>query len=276
MPILQCGRFKLDLDRPKVMAIINLTDDSFSGDGLQGDVRAALARAERALEEGADMLDIGAESSRPGADPVPEPVELERVVRFVELARPWQVPLSIDTVKPAVMVAALAAGADMINDINAFRAPGAIDAVADGTAGLCLMHMQGEPRTMQQDPRYDDVVGEVMAFLDERVAALEAAGAVRERIVLDPGFGFGKRTVHNYALLRELERFSAGGLPVLAGMSRKSMLGAVTGREVGERLAASVAAALIAVQRGAAIVRVHDVAPTLDALKVWQATLGIE
>jgi len=276
MPILQCGRFKLDLDRPKVMAIINLTDDSFSGDGLQGDVRAALARAERALEEGADMLDIGAESSRPGADPVPEAVELERVVRFVELARPWQVPLSIDTVKPAVMVAALAAGADMINDINAFRAPGAIDAVADGTAGLCLMHMQGEPRTMQQDPRYDDVVGEVMAFLDERVAALEAAGAVRERIVLDPGFGFGKRTVHNYALLRELERFSAGGLPVLAGMSRKSMLGAVTGREVGERLAASVAAALIAVQRGAAIVRVHDVAPTLDALKVWQATLGIE
>ncbi len=258
------------------MAIINLTDDSFSGDGLQGDVRAALARAERALEEGADMLDIGAESSRPGADPVPEAVELERVVRFVELARPWQVPLSIDTVKPAVMVAALAAGADMINDINAFRAPGAIDAVADGTAGLCLMHMQGEPRTMQQDPRYDDVVGEVMAFLDERVAALEAAGAVRERIVLDPGFGFGKRTVHNYALLRELERFSAGGLPVLAGMSRKSMLGAVTGREVGERLAASVAAALIAVQRGAAIVRVHDVAPTLDALKVWQATLGIE
>lgn len=276
MPIVQCGRFKLDLDRPKVMAIINLTDDSFSGDGLQGDVRAALARAERALEEGADMLDIGAESSRPGADPVPEAVELERVVRFVELARPWQVPLSIDTVKPAVMVAALAAGADMINDINAFRAPGAIDAVADGTAGLCLMHMQGEPRTMQQDPRYDDVVGEVMAFLDERVAALEAAGAVRERIVLDPGFGFGKRTVHNYALLRELERFSAGGLPVLAGMSRKSMLGAVTGREVGERLAASVAAALIAVQRGAAIVRVHDVAPTLDALKVWQATLGIE
>jgi len=276
MPILQCGRFKLDLDRPKVMAIINLTDDSFSGDGLQGDVRAALARAERALEEGADMLDIGAESSRPGADPVPEAVELERVVRFVELARPWQVPLSIDTVKPAVMVAALAAGADMINDINAFRAPGAIDAVADGTAGLCLMHMRGEPRTMQQDPRYDDVVGEVMAFLDERVAALEAAGAVRERIVLDPGFGFGKRTVHNYALLRELERFSAGGLPVLAGMSRKSMLGAVTGREVGERLAASVAAALIAVQRGAAIVRVHDVAPTLDALKVWQATLGIE
>lgn len=276
MPILQCGRFKLDLDRPKVMAIINLTDDSFSGDGLQGDVRAALARAERALEEGADMLDIGAESARPGADPVPEAVELERVVRFVELARPWQVPLSIDTVKPAVMVAALAAGADMINDINAFRAPGAIDAVADGTAGLCLMHMQGEPRTMQQDPRYDDVVGEVMAFLDGRVAALEAAGAVRERFVLDPGFGFGKRTVHNYALLRELERFSAGGLPVLAGMSRKSMLGAVTGREVGERLAASVAAALIAVQRGAAIVRVHDVAPTLDALKVWQATLGIE
>lgn len=276
MPILQCGRFQLDLAQPKVMAIINLTEDSFSGDGLQGDAHAALARAELALEQGADMLDIGAESSRPGADSVPEPIELERVVRFVEQARAWGVPLSIDTVKPAVMRAALDAGADMINDINAFRAPGAVEAVAGGAAGLCLMHMQGEPRNMQQDPRYEDVVGEVLAFLDMRVAALEAAGVARERLVLDPGFGFGKRTVHNYTLLRELGRFTDGGLPVLAGMSRKSMLGAVTGREVGERLAASVAAALIAVQRGAAIVRVHDVAPTLDAIKVWQATLGAQ
>ncbi len=255
------------------MAIINLTDDSFSGDGLRGDVRAALGRAEQALAQGADMLDIGAESTRPGSEPVPEAQELERVVRFVEQARDWQVPLSIDTVKPAVMTAALAAGADMINDINAFRAPGTIEAVAAGDVGLCLMHMQGEPRTMQQDPKYGDVVGEVMAFLEARVAALQSAGVARERLVLDPGFGFGKRTEHNYTLLRELGRFTAGGLPVLAGMSRKSMIGAVTGREVGERLAGSVAAALIAVQHGACIVRVHDVAATVDALKVWQATL---
>ncbi|HRP23863.1 MAG TPA: dihydropteroate synthase [Thauera sp.] len=271
MTLLHCGRFQIDLSQPKVMAIINLTDDSFSGDGLHGDVSAALVRAERALEEGADMLDIGAESSRPGSDPVPEAQELERVVRFVERARDWQVPLSIDTLKPAVMRAALAAGADMINDINAFRAPGAVEAVAASAAGLCVMHMQGEPRTMQADPRYDDVVAEVSAFLDERVAALQAAGVARERIVLDPGFGFGKRTVHNFTLLRELARFGEGGLAVLAGMSRKSMLGAVTGREVDARMPASIAAALIAVQRGAAIVRVHDVAPTIDALKVWQA-----
>ena len=256
------------------MAIINLTDDSFSGDGLHGDVRTALGRAEQALEQGADMLDIGAESSRPGSDPVPEAQELERVVRFVEQACEWQVPLSIDTVKPTVMRAALAAGADMINDINAFRSPGAIETVASGNAGLCLMHMRGEPRTMQQDPRYEDVVGEVMAFLDERAMALQAAGVARERLVLDPGFGFGKRTVHNFTLLRELARFTEAGLPVLAGMSRKSMIGAVTGREVGERLAGSVAAALIAVQRGAGVVRVHDVAATVDAIKVWQATLA--
>lgn len=159
MSVIQCGRFRLDLAQPRVMAIINLTDDSFSGDGLHGDVRAALGRAEMALEQGAEMLDIGAESSRPGSDSVPEAQELERVVRFVEQARAWNVPLSIDTVKPEVMRAALAAGADMINDINAFRAPGAIEAVAAGESGLCVMHMKGEPRTMQQDPRYEDVVG---------------------------------------------------------------------------------------------------------------------
>jgi len=273
MSVLQCGRFRLDLSQPRVMAIINLTDDSFSGDGLRGDLARALARAERAVEEGAEMLDIGAESTRPGSDPVSEAQELERVVRFVEAAHDWKVPLSIDTLKPAVMRAALEAGADMINDINAFRAPGAIEAVAAGDAGLCVMHMLGQPRTMQEDPRYTDVVGEVIDFLDERVAALEAAGVSRERIVLDPGFGFGKRVEHNYALLRELARFGAGGLPVLAGLSRKSMLGAVTGRAVGERLSASVAGALIAVQNGARIVRVHDVGPTRDALAVWKATV---
>ncbi|MDD3675543.1 dihydropteroate synthase [Thauera propionica] len=271
MATVQCGRFRLDLSRPQVMAIINLTDDSFTGDGLHGDLSAALRRAELAVEQGAQMLDIGAESSRPGADPVPEAQEMERVVGFIERTLDWKIPLSIDTLKPAVMAAAVRAGADMINDINAFRAVGAIEAVAASTVGLCVMHMQGEPRTMQDDPRYEDVVGEVKAFLDERVQALEAAGIARERIVLDPGFGFGKRTAHNYALLRELARFGADGLAVLAGLSRKSMLGAVTGRPVEERMPASVAAALIAVQRGAGIVRVHDVGPTCDALKVWQA-----
>jgi len=271
MATVQCGRFRLDLSRPQVMAIINLTDDSFTGDGLHGDLSAALRRAELAVEQGAQMLDIGAESSRPGADPVPEAQEMERVVGFIERTLDWKIPLSIDTLKPAVMAAAVRAGADMINDINAFRAVGAIEAVAASTVGLCVMHMQGEPRTMQDDPRYEDVVGEVKAFLDERVQALEAAGIARERIVLDPGFGFGKRTAHNYALLRELARFGAEGLAVLAGLSRKSMLGAVTGRPVEERMPASVAAALIAVQRGAGIVRVHDVGPTCDALKVWQA-----
>lgn len=253
------------------MAIVNLTDDSFSGDGLRGDLSAALRQAERALEEGADMLDVGAESSRPGAGTVPEAVELERVVAFVERCRDWNVPLSIDTLKPAVMRAAVQAGADMINDINAFRADGAVEAVAGTSLGLCVMHMQGEPRTMQEDPRYHDVVGEVRGFLDERVAALEGAGVRRDRIVLDPGFGFGKRTVHNFTLLRELGRFCDGGLPVLAGLSRKSMLGAVTGRPVDQRVVASAVGALIAAQRGAGIVRVHDVGATLDALKVWQA-----
>ncbi|CAH1747996.1 dihydropteroate synthase [Thauera humireducens] len=274
MTTVQCGRFRLDLSRPQVMAIINLTDDSFTGDGLHGDLSAALRRAELAVEQGAQMLDIGAESSRPGADPVPEAQEMERVVGFIERTLDWNIPLSVDTLKPAVMAAAVRAGADMINDINAFRAEGAIEAVAASPAGLCVMHMQGVPRTMQDDPRYDDVVGEVKAFLDERVQALEAAGVARERIVLDPGFGFGKRTVHNYALLRELERFRVDGFAVLAGLSRKTMLGAVTGRPVEARMPASVAAALIAVQRGAGIVRVHDVGPTCDALKVWQAVCG--
>jgi len=270
--MLHCGRFRLDLAEPKIMAIINLTDDSFSGDGLRADTRAALVRAEQALEEGADVLDIGAESSRPGSDPVPEAQERERIVAFLQAAQAWRVPLSVDTLKPAVMCAALDAGADMINDINGFRAPGAVEAVAGGEAGLCLMHMQGEPRTMQQDPRYEDVVGEVAGFFAERVAVLVAAGVGRERLVLDPGFGFGKNTSHNYTLLRDLGRLTLGGLPLLAGLSRKSMLGAVTGRPVEDRLAASVAGALIAVQNGAGIVRVHDVAATRDALRVWKAT----
>jgi dihydropteroate synthase len=271
MPKLICGRFDLDLSEPRIMAIVNLTADSFSGDGLRNDIAAAVRRAESALRDGADILDIGAESTRPGAEPVSEQQELDLLIPVVEALVGLGVPISVDTLKPAVMRAVLLAGADMINDVNAFRAPGAVEAVAGGRAGLCVMHMQGEPRTMQTHPAYEDVVGEVAAFLDERVGALTTAGVARERIVLDPGFGFGKTVAHNCALLRALAGFGATGLPVLAGLSRKSMLGALTGRPVDQRVSASVAAALVAVQRGAAIVRVHDVAPTRDALTVWQA-----
>lgn len=271
MSMLACGRFDLDLTAPKIMAIVNLTTDSFSGDGLRGDHSAALRRAEEAVREGAEILDIGAESTRPGSDPVPEQQEIDFLLPVVEELVRWQVPISVDTLKPAVMRAALAAGADMINDVNGFRAQGAVEAVAAGNAALCVMHMQGEPRTMQHSPVYGDVVNEVGSFLDQRVAVLEAAGVARARIVLDPGFGFGKMTEHNCTLLRELGAFTLGGLPVLVGLSRKSILGAITGRPVDRRVAASVAAALIAVQRGASIVRVHDVEPTRDALMVWRA-----
>lgn len=271
MSLLRCGRFELDLSRPRVMAIVNLTPDSFSGDGVSNDLSAALARAEAAVEAGADILDLGAESTRPGAAPVPEAVEIARIVPVVRALAGWQVPVSVDTLKPAVMRAALEAGADLINDVNGFRAPGAVEAVCKGDAALCVMHMQGEPRTMQVDPHYDDVVAEVAAFLDERVAALCAAGVARERIVLDPGFGFGKTLAHNLALFARMDRLTVTGLPVLAGVSRKSMLGAITDSPVDQRLGASVAAAVLAVQHGARIVRVHDVADTVDALKVLAA-----
>ncbi len=271
MPTLLCGRFELDLSAPRVMAIINLTDDSFSGDGLKGDVAAILRRASRALEEGADMLDLGAESTRPGSEPVPEAQEIARVVTAVEALRSFGIPLSVDTTKPAVMRAALAAGADMINDIAGFSTPGAVEAVAGSACGLCVMHMQNDPRTMQRAPRYDDVVDEVAEALKARVRALTAAGVARERIVLDPGFGFGKNVTHNYSMLKHLNRFAADGLPVLAGLSRKSMLGAITGAAVENRLIASVTAAVLAVERGARIVRAHDVAATVEALKIWRA-----
>jgi len=273
MQTLTCGRFRLALDRPHIMAIVNVTPDSFSGDGVGSDLDAALRRAEAALADGADLLDVGGESSRPGAAPVAEQVELDRIVPLVERLAGCPVPISIDTVKPAVMRAAIAAGASLINDINAFQAPGAVEAVREGDAALCVMHMRGEPRSMQIDPRYDDVVAEVGAYLDERVSALRAYGVAAERLIVDPGFGFGKTLEHNLALLGALDRFAASGLPVLVGMSRKSMLGAITGRPVGERVMASAAAALLAVQRGASIVRVHDVAATRDALAVWQALL---
>jgi dihydropteroate synthase len=271
--MLTCGRYRLDLSRPRIMGILNLTLDSFSGDGLAGDLDRALVQAERFIAEGAEMLDLGAESSRPGAEPVPESLEMDRVLPLVERLRDCGVPLSVDTCKPAVMRAAIAAGADMVNDIMGLQAPGALEAVAaDARVAVCIMHMQGEPRTMQNQPSYYDVVAEVNGFLQERAARARAAGIAAERIVLDPGFGFGKRREHNLALLARFEILCGGGYPVLAGLSRKSVLAAITGRQAPEeRVYASVAAALMAVERGAAIVRVHDVAATRDALSVLEA-----
>jgi dihydropteroate synthase len=271
---LRCGKFELSLSRPLIMGIVNLTPDSFSGDGLAASTERAIAHAHAQIEAGADMLDLGAESSRPGAQPTPLAEELDRLLPVLDALRDSGVPVSIDTYKPEVMRAALAAGASMINDIYALRMPGAIEAVADSDCGICLMHMQGEPLTMQQQPVYVDVVREVRDFLGERVRVLEAAGVARERVVLDPGFGFGKTLDHNLALLRHLADTTVDGLPILAGLSRKSMLGAITGRSVEERLPASLAAALLALQSGAAILRVHDVAATRDTLAVWSAVHG--
>jgi dihydropteroate synthase len=254
-----------------VLGIVNVTPDSFSDGGRHGDAAAAIAHGRRLHEEGAHMVDVGGESTRPGAAAVDVEEELHRVLPVVEGLVRAGVPVSVDTLKPAVMRAVLAAGARAVNDVNAFRAPGALEAVAAGEAGLVVMHMQGEPATMQAAPAYGDVVGEVGAYLLERARALEAAGVARERIVLDPGFGFGKTLEHNRALFRALPRLAALGYPILTGLSRKRMLGEFTGRGVGERLAASVAAALLAVQNGARLVRVHDVRETVDALKVWMA-----
>jgi dihydropteroate synthase len=266
-----CGRFVLNAERPLIMGIVNLSDDSFSGDGLHGDIAAAIAQARRLIDEGAHILDLGAESSRPGAAPVPVQQEIDRLLPVFEALRDCGTPLSIDTVKPEVMRAALEAGADMINDINALRAPGAMELVAASRAGVCLMHMQGEPGTMQKDPHYADVVLEVAEFLAERVAAAEAVGIALNRIAVDPGFGFGKTLEHNLELLRRLGELVVPGLPLLVGLSRKSMLGLLTGRAAPERVHAGIAAHVLAVERGARIVRVHDVAATRDALAVLQA-----
>ncbi len=253
------------------MGIVNVTPDSFSDGGLHASTVDAIAHARQLIEDGADMLDIGGESTRPGAASVSEQEELDRVLPVIEGLRGIAIPISIDTYKPSVMHAAIHAGASLVNDVNALQAEGALHAVAQSDAGVCLMHKQGLPQTMQQRPAYQDVVGEVMAFLRERIAVTEAAGISRDRIVIDPGFGFGKTVEHNLDLLRHLDRLRTLGVPILAGLSRKSMLGAIIGREVDERVAASVAAALLAVQRGAAIVRVHDVRETVDALKVWNS-----
>ncbi|MGB5080824.1 MAG: dihydropteroate synthase [Burkholderiales bacterium] len=270
--VLRCGRFRLALDRPLVMGVVNVTPDSFSDGGRYLERSAADARARQLADEGADLIDIGAESSRPGAQGISVEQELSRLMPVLAGLRDLSVPLSVDTVKPEVMLAAIDAGVAMVNDIMALRAPGALEAVAGSGVAVCLMHMQGEPRTMQREPRYGDVVAEVKAFLAARVAAAEAAGIARERLVIDPGFGFGKTSGHNFELLRNLDRIAEIGPPVLAGLSRKSSLGAIAGRGSGERLAASLAAALLAVQHGARILRVHDVGATRDALAVLAAT----
>lgn len=271
MTNLYCGDFSLPLDRPLLMGIVNLTPDSFSGDGLVGNVEQAIRHARQQFEAGSDILDIGAESSRPGATPTSEADELCRLLPVLKEIVGWGVPISVDTYKPAVMRAALAAGASMINDITGMTHPEALAAVAGSDCAVCVMHMQGEPGTMQATPHYGDVVAEVRSFLADAVMRCRQAGVADQRLVLDPGFGFGKTLDHNLALFRSIKGAGVDGLPMLVGVSRKSMLGAITGRPVGERLAASVAAALMAAQKGAKILRVHDVAATRDALAVWSA-----
>jgi dihydropteroate synthase len=269
--ILQCGKYRLDLDRPLIMGVVNVTPDSFSDGGHYLSLDAAVAHALRLIDEGADLLDIGGESTRPGAAPVSLEEERRRVLPVLEALLTSNIPLSVDTQKPQLMREAAVAGAAMINDVNGFEAADALQAVSGSDCAVCIMHKQGQPQTMQQAPQYRDVVAEVDAYLRARIAVAESAGIARSRLVIDPGFGFGKTLEHNLALLRELDRVAAAGVPVLAGLSRKSMIGALTGREVGERVFGSVAAALIAAQRGAAILRVHDVAATRDALAVWKA-----
>jgi dihydropteroate synthase len=272
-PTLDCNGRRLALDRPRVLGIVNVTPDSFSDGGAHDTLEAAVAHGLRLAEEGADALDIGGESTRPGADEVPLEEELRRTIPVIErLARETSLPISIDTSKPEVMRAAVAAGAGLINDVYALRREGALDAAAELGVPVVLMHMLGEPRSMQQQPEYDDVVAHVHRFLAERIFAAEMAGIAKKRIVVDPGFGFGKTLQHNLTLLSQLERFTELGVPLLAGLSRKRSIGELTGREdARERVYGSVAAHLIAAQRGAMLLRVHDVAATVDALKVWAA-----
>jgi dihydropteroate synthase len=277
-PVLDCAGRPLRLDRPRVVGILNCTPDSFSDGGIHASVDEAVAHGLRMAEEGADMLDVGGASTRPGADEVLAEEELRRVLPVIEqLAARTSLPISIDTSRPEVMRAAVAAGAGMINDVYALRRDGAMDAAAELGVPVCLMHMLGEPRSMQDDPHYDDVVGEVHRFLTDRLLACELAGMDRRKVLVDPGFGFGKTLEHNLALLCALERFANLGSGVYAGLSRKRMIGTLTGRATpADRAAGSAAAALIAVQRGARIVRVHDVLPTVDALAVWQAVHAVD
>jgi dihydropteroate synthase len=266
---LDCNGKLLDLSRPQVMGVLNVTPDSFSDGGDFLDPQRALDHALQMQEEGAAVIDIGGESTRPGAAPVSAPDELQRVIPVIDaLQAQLIVPISIDTRKPEVMQAAVAAGAGLINDVNALRAPAALEAAAASAVPVCLMHMQGDPRTMQSDPHYRDVVEEVKAFLMQRAAACEAAGIGRERLLLDPGFGFGKTVEHNLRLLARLDELAAPGLPVVVGLSRKSMIGKLLDLDVTERLPASIALAVLAVERGARLVRAHDVGATWQALQM--------
>ena len=275
-PQLDCAGRLLKLDRPREMGIVNVTPDSFSDGGRHDTVEAAVAHGLKLAAEGADLLDVGGESTRPGADPVSLEDELARVVPVIKrLARETSLPISVDTSKPEVMRAAVAAGAGMINDVYALRREGALDAAASLGVPVVLMHMLGEPQGMQDAPHYDDVVGDVHRFLAERLFACEMAGIAKKNLVVDPGFGFGKTLEHNLRLLRQLARLADLGVPVLAGLSRKRSLGEITGRAVDDRVHASVAAAVLAAEYGARLVRVHDVAATVDAMKVWAAVAAL-
>lgn len=269
--LLHCGRFRLNPERPLIMGILNVTPDSFSDGGSFVMPTTALRHAEQMLADGADIIDVGGESTRPGAAQVSVQQELDRVMPVLELLGDLDVPLSIDTRKTAVMRAAIACGVDMVNDIGALEDEGSLELVAAADVAVCLMHKRGDPDSMQNQPFYLDVVGEVKAYLQARLAAARNAGIAGERIVIDPGFGFGKTVSHNVELLRHLADFRELGVPLLAGLSRKSMLGALTGAPVDQRIYASIAAAMLAIQQGAAIVRVHDVRPTRDAIKIMEA-----
>jgi dihydropteroate synthase len=270
MPLsFRAGKLTLPLDRPSVMGIVNVTPDSFSDGARYFDASHAIAHGRELHADGAGFVDVGGESTRPGAKPVSVEEELRRVIPVVQALAKEGVAVSVDTMKPEVMRAAINAGCAVVNDVYGFRAEGAIEEVAKSSVGVVVMHMQGMPGTMQEAPRYDDVVGEVISFLLERAHALEKAGVARDRIALDPGFGFGKTVEHNKQLFRALPVIASQGYPLLAGVSRKRMIGDFTGRPAAERTAGSVAAALLAVQNGAALVRVHDVRETVDAINVW-------
>lgn len=269
--LLNCGKYKLSLERPLIMGVLNVTPDSFSDGGQFLSSTAAIEQGFRLIEEGADLLDIGGESSRPGALPIMVEEELNRVMPILEKLVKTNIPVSIDTYKPEVMKMALAAGASLVNDIWALRQPGALEIIAQSDCGICLMHMQKNPTTMQFNPHYQDVVSDVFDFLQARVNTLLAHGIKSSRIVIDPGFGFGKSLEHNLALLSQLEHFNEMHMPLLVGLSRKSMIGALVGKTINDRIAGSIAAALVAVMKGAKILRVHDVAATKQALKVWLA-----
>ena len=277
--IFNCGKFKLDLTTPRVMGIVNVTPDSFSDGGKFVATNLAIEHALKLAEEGADILDIGGESTRPNATPVSLQEELDRVIPVIEgLIKQINIPISIDTYKPQMMQAAIAAGASMVNDVRALQEDGALEVVAKSNVGVCLMHMQGTPQTMQVNPQYNNVVNDVKEFLAARLQATMNgtnghAGLAKNRILLDPGFGFGKTREHNISLLQNLESFANLGQPLLVGLSRKSVLGQVTGNDVNARLYASIAASVLAAQKGARILRVHDVKATVEALKIVSATL---